>query len=147
MEDTMNRRHHYIPAFGNWDYSSDLPITQYFESAMQAGLVRGHVHGEEPSYDDLFRASHSMKRRQQQEAPWTRKAKRGDQKQQQQVQQREQERKQGKVYDAVAAQARPRRAPMAVDEDLYKIPPELLHNKPRRAKSLWSGCLRLNCIA
>ncbi|GAA0145920.1 hypothetical protein LIER_36221 [Lithospermum erythrorhizon] len=29
-----------IPAFGNWDSSNDMPITQYFESARQAGLVR-----------------------------------------------------------------------------------------------------------
>lgn len=29
-----------IPAFGNWDYANDLPITQYFECARQAGLVR-----------------------------------------------------------------------------------------------------------
>lgn len=61
------------------------------------------------------------------------KAKRGDPKQQQ----RGQERSQGKVYDAAGtAQARPRRAPMAVDEDLYKIPPELLHEKPRRVNFL-----------
>jgi len=29
-----------IPAFGNWDYANELPITQYFETARQAGLVR-----------------------------------------------------------------------------------------------------------
>ncbi|PSR98843.1 RPM1-interacting protein, partial [Actinidia chinensis var. chinensis] len=27
-----------IPAFGNWEYANDLPITQYFASARQAGL-------------------------------------------------------------------------------------------------------------
>ncbi|KAF9610656.1 hypothetical protein IFM89_023912 [Coptis chinensis] len=31
-------RTHHIPAFGNWDYEDGLPITQYFESARQAGL-------------------------------------------------------------------------------------------------------------
>ncbi|RWW22387.1 hypothetical protein GW17_00013428 [Ensete ventricosum] len=41
----MNRRH--IPAFGKWDYSDDLPITQYFESAVQAGLVPGQFLGED----------------------------------------------------------------------------------------------------
>lgn len=28
-----------IPKFGNWDYSDDLPITEYFECARQAGLI------------------------------------------------------------------------------------------------------------
>lgn len=30
-----------IPAFGEWnyDYGGDWPVTQYFDSAMQAGLV------------------------------------------------------------------------------------------------------------
>lgn len=69
LQDTMNRRRPHIPAFGNWDYSSDLPITQYFESAMQAGLVRGHFRGEETSYDDLFKASHGMKRQQEVKLP------------------------------------------------------------------------------
>lgn len=30
----------HIPAFGNWDYANDTPITQYFECARQAGLLR-----------------------------------------------------------------------------------------------------------
>lgn len=29
-----------IPAFGDWDNANQLPITQYFESARQAGLLR-----------------------------------------------------------------------------------------------------------
>ncbi|GMH13084.1 hypothetical protein Nepgr_014925 [Nepenthes gracilis] len=29
-----------IPAFGDWEYVNQLPITQYFESARQAGLLR-----------------------------------------------------------------------------------------------------------
>ncbi|PKA60920.1 hypothetical protein AXF42_Ash006555 [Apostasia shenzhenica] len=40
--------------------------------------------------------------------------------------------------------------PMAMDEDLYKIPPELLHRIPKRRRmrrSIWSACLGLNCIA
>ncbi|XP_042416322.1 uncharacterized protein LOC122005363 [Zingiber officinale] len=146
MED---RRHRYIPAFGDWDNSDDLPITQYFESAMQAGLLRGHFHGEAPAYDDLFKSSHSIKQQQEEQAQIIKKVKIGDLKQQQR--QRGQERSQGKkVYDAGRAQTRPGRAPMAVDEDLYKIPPELLQEKPRRKrmlKSLWTSCLRLNCSA
>jgi hypothetical protein len=26
-----------IPAFGDWDYANELPITQYFESSRQSG--------------------------------------------------------------------------------------------------------------
>jgi hypothetical protein len=29
-----------IPAFGLWNYCSDLPITQYFDLAMQARLLK-----------------------------------------------------------------------------------------------------------
>ncbi|KAG0495753.1 hypothetical protein HPP92_000444 [Vanilla planifolia] len=37
----------------------------------------------------------------------------------------------------------------AMDEDLYKIPPELLYRSPKKRRllrSLWSGCLGLDCI-
>ncbi|RWW20805.1 hypothetical protein GW17_00015066 [Ensete ventricosum] len=46
--------------------------------------------------------------------------------------------KQGRRVCDVAAQttARGGRAPKAVDEDLYKIPPELLHQKPERVSQL-----------
>ncbi|THU58751.1 hypothetical protein C4D60_Mb03t17710 [Musa balbisiana] len=137
-----NRRQ--IPAFGSWNYYDDLPITQYFESAMQAGLVRGQSFVEDA---DLYQvpsspAKLSYHQRHQ------RKEKRGGDKQHQTGQQR----KQGKVCDVtVTAPATPRRirAPKAVDEDLYKIPPELLYQKPKRKRLLrgWSGCLGLHCVA
>ncbi|KAG6490928.1 uncharacterized protein LOC122006870 isoform X1 [Zingiber officinale] len=145
MEDvvmiTTNKRQS-IPAFGNWDYCSDLPITQYFESAVQAGLVRGcQFHGEAAAGDDLFKLPPLR-------ASCGGRVKKGDEKQHQ----RGQERKQGKVFDdaAVGGGARLRRDPKAVDEDLYKIPPELLYKKPKRKRvlrSLWSGCMGLHCIA
>ena len=36
--DEYKRSH--VPAFGSWDYHGDLPFTQCFESARQAGLLR-----------------------------------------------------------------------------------------------------------
>ncbi|KAI6685086.1 hypothetical protein NL676_030999 [Syzygium grande] len=42
MEENYHKRSGQIPAFGNWDYANQLPITQYFECARQAGLVRSH---------------------------------------------------------------------------------------------------------
>jgi hypothetical protein len=29
-----------VPAFGSWDWNDDMPFTQCFESARQAGLLR-----------------------------------------------------------------------------------------------------------
>ncbi|KAK8923810.1 hypothetical protein KSP39_PZI019338 [Platanthera zijinensis] len=58
------------------------------------------------------------------------------------------QRKQRKVCNAADCPPRRPRAPMAVDEDLYKIPPELLYQKPktkRMLKNLISGCMGLNC--
>lgn len=37
---TNNQISHQIPTFGDWEYVNDLPITQYFESARAAGLIR-----------------------------------------------------------------------------------------------------------
>ncbi|XP_039133904.1 uncharacterized protein LOC120270898 [Dioscorea cayenensis subsp. rotundata] len=52
--------------------------------------------------------------------------------------------KKGKIQNQ-----RRHRIPMAVDEDLYEIPPELLYQKSNRrrcVRSFWLGCLGLNCI-
>lgn len=42
------------------------------------------------------------------------------------------QKKLGRVCDMTEEEPRRTRAPKAVDEDLYKIPPELLHEKPKR---------------
>ncbi|KAJ0111275.1 hypothetical protein Patl1_03110 [Pistacia atlantica] len=39
MEDYYYKRSH-VPAFGSWDWNNDLPFTQCFESAREAGLLR-----------------------------------------------------------------------------------------------------------
>ncbi|KAK4407539.1 hypothetical protein Sango_0334900 [Sesamum angolense] len=39
MDEFYWRRSH-VPAFGSWDCNDDLPFTQCFESARQAGLLR-----------------------------------------------------------------------------------------------------------
>uniref|UniRef100_A0A1D1Y9D2 RPM1-interacting protein 4 n=1 Tax=Anthurium amnicola TaxID=1678845 RepID=A0A1D1Y9D2_9ARAE len=178
--DAMKRRH--IPSFGNWDYCEEVPITQYFESASQAGLLRGggglgggsvsggHLyHPPLPHYyyygqdveEDLFKVP----------APppvvvtaYPRKVRKGatvekqlkQQRKQRQVREEQtpqQPKKQGRVCDCDVTTRQPTRrprAPKAVDEDLYKIPPELLYQKPRRKKTLMSEflsrCLGLNCI-
>ncbi|TYH91581.1 hypothetical protein ES332_A13G125400v1 [Gossypium tomentosum] len=39
MDDYNCKRSGQIPAFGDWDHATELPITQYFESAREAGLI------------------------------------------------------------------------------------------------------------
>ncbi|KAL3523396.1 hypothetical protein ACH5RR_016230 [Cinchona calisaya] len=43
--EVQGKRSGQIPAFGDWDNANELPITQYFESARQAGLIRGNGNG------------------------------------------------------------------------------------------------------
>ncbi|KAL6000461.1 hypothetical protein ACLOJK_024160 [Asimina triloba] len=110
-----------IPAFGYWDFSDDLPITQYFESAAQAGLIRyNHVAAADA---DLY--AYDLKRHTAAAAvsrPKMREGAKGGCQQQVSKEQR----KQGRVCDDATQAPKPARAPKAVDEDLYKIPPELL---------------------
>lgn len=151
MED---RRRWQIPEFGNWDFGDEMPITQYFESARQAGLVRADFFGAaceedlfkvpvavpvKPSYQDGLHHRKSRKKSNSsvgEEKPHSKEQK---------------GRKQGTASGVVAGgpTRRFKAAPKAVDEDLYKIPPELLYQKPKRKKllrNLLSGCLGLNCI-
>ncbi|KAJ7978214.1 Pathogenic type III effector avirulence factor Avr AvrRpt-cleavage: cleavage site protein [Quillaja saponaria] len=158
MEDY--KRSGQIPAFGNWDYANDLPITQYFECARQAGLVRySSSSGESDPYvrGDLYavdfkKPAHTV--------PPPRKT-RGRGKGGPAPHVKENTKKQGKVcdcdvtepptrkpgnrskqldqYDTVPRShhpPRPRlpgaRLPKPVDEDLYRIPPELLHTTKRK---------------
>ncbi|XP_065046116.1 uncharacterized protein LOC135677674 [Musa acuminata AAA Group] len=126
-------RGHQVPAIGYWDHRDELPITRCFELAVQAEWIRGHCRSED---GDLFKVAAPA------ETPACcehhhRKVKKGG------CIGREKEELQKKQGRATA--------PKAVDEDLYKIPPELLHHKkPKRArmfKNLWSGCMGLDSVA
>ncbi|KAF8402187.1 hypothetical protein HHK36_013142 [Tetracentron sinense] len=131
------KRNH-IPAFGNWDYNEDLPITQYFESARQAGLLRYSSSGEQDLYtpgdlyiagdlygDDLKKSSRTVVIR-----PKTK----GREKRYPHV---KEQKKQGRVCDFTEPPRKhpqPHHHPKAVDEDLYKIPPELLRTNTKRVE-------------
>ncbi|KAH0449794.1 hypothetical protein IEQ34_020486 [Dendrobium chrysotoxum] len=149
-----------IPPFGNWEYFDEMSLSHCFDSASQPGLIRPSFFGDE----DLFKLQMAMPvksahpycnhcRRKVQslalsycvwkghvvgvEKPFST--------------EQQQQKKQGTVCDSTATMPRTRRAPMAVDEDLYKIPPELLHQKPdkrqRVLRNLLWGCMTgLNCI-
>ncbi|WOL01630.1 hypothetical protein Cni_G10347 [Canna indica] len=145
MSEEYRMKRHQVPAFGYWDYCDELPITHYFESAVQAGLIRGHYFGED---DDIFNVSAAHVKPTYHHHKKVKKVGGvGGEKQKA----KEQQRKQVKVSDLrLQSAARRPRAPKAVDEDLYKIPPELLYQKPKRKKllkNLWSGCMGLNSVA
>ncbi|XP_031480811.1 uncharacterized protein LOC116250946 [Nymphaea colorata] len=115
---------HQFPAFGDWDMNGNMPITQYFESARQAGLQR-KLPADEPVWDLYapvptiyrFKGSGRVKRVQNVTETW----------------------KQGRVcHVATSPIPAPVRAPKAVDEDLYKIPSELLRKNRRRRLKLLS---------
>ncbi|KAI5679894.1 hypothetical protein M9H77_01121 [Catharanthus roseus] len=129
MEDYYFKRSH-VPAFGSWDCNEDLPFTQCFESARQAGLLRYtypdqdrdlYVAGDLYENDVLTPTMIVVPRRR------VKGTKGGES---------------WVVCDCECGGVKqppsppppspPRRAPKAVDEDLYKISPEILHSKPRR---------------
>ncbi|CAA6659842.1 unnamed protein product [Spirodela intermedia] len=140
MEDAIHRRH--IPSFGNWEYCDDSPITQYFESASQGGCSAEDAAMPEDTSTELIWTTLEKQLRQLKQAvredgsppPQPRRT------------------RQAKVFDCELAAAqesiRQHRAAKAVDEDLYKIPPELLYRKQRKPVvcDFLSRCLGLNCI-
>ncbi|KAK9055014.1 hypothetical protein SSX86_026093 [Deinandra increscens subsp. villosa] len=134
-----NRRTH-IPPFGSWDCNDDLPFTQCFESARQAGFIR-YSGGDRDLYvaGDLYENNVvtptiivAPRRR-----GYPKKTKKdvwveydGDV-------------KEPPSPVSVATQPSPppperRVKPKAVDEDLYKISPELLRAKPKRVSKIIS---------
>ncbi|XP_058738714.1 uncharacterized protein LOC131610708 [Vicia villosa] len=130
-----------IPAFGNWDFVNEFPITQYFENARQAGLIRYssssgdtdvYVRGEQDLYTVDYMKPVGKETRNRETRM----------------------KKQGKVYDVteyprkqmnskktldvngvVRKSALQTKLPKPVDEDLYKISPQLLR-KTKRKKML-----------
>ncbi|XP_020592499.1 uncharacterized protein LOC110037817 [Phalaenopsis equestris] len=146
MEEMMRWQ---IPAFGNWEYYDDLDISHYFDCVGHDTLFPPCFFCEE----ELFKAPVAMpvKYSYPYDDHCRRKVRKkvsgaGENKRSKKVQE---QRKQERVCNATAATPRRRTAPMAVDEDLYKIPPELLYPKRKRKKvlrSLLSGCMGVACI-
>ncbi|KAJ0080174.1 hypothetical protein Patl1_23031 [Pistacia atlantica] len=170
MDEYYCKRSGQIPAFGDWDYSNDMPITQYFECARQAGLLRySSSSGESDLYmrrscggGDLYAVDLKKASRNVNGAP-PRKTRVGEkrgpqvkeQKKQQQVKKvcdchvTQPPRKQPprSKYGVVTPTPLPVRPPKAVDEDLYKIPPELLHSQKRKKMPGFFSCLVPACAS
>ncbi|XP_027335174.1 uncharacterized protein LOC113849455 [Abrus precatorius] len=149
---TMGREYYYkkshVPAFGSWDWNENLPFTQCFETARQAGLLRCscsesedrdlYVTGDLYENDVVTPAMIVVPRR---------KAK-----------VREQHEKETKMMknwvsdveiEPPSPNPLPRPTPKPVDEDLYKISPGLLYAKAKKKRGLcfFSSCLLPTCIA
>ncbi|KAJ4814842.1 Pathogenic type III effector avirulence factor Avr cleavage site-containing protein [Rhynchospora pubera] len=138
MEATKRCR---IPAFGNWDSFDDVPISKCFESTVHTGLIHGHYFREYVSGDLLL-------------VPLPTPVKPGLRIKRRQRKGFNEKRRQRKVYYAredeqLSLQNKRIRSPKAVDEDLYKIPPEFLYQKPKLRNiigSLWAWCLCIKGI-
>ncbi|KAJ8899501.1 hypothetical protein K2173_018475 [Erythroxylum novogranatense] len=135
MEYYYTRSH--VPAFGSWDWNSDLPFTQCFESAGQAGMLRYsysedrdlYVTGDVYENDVVTPAMIVVPRRR------TKLRKPPSDK----------EVKNQQSWEP-ASPVRP--TPKPVDEDLYKIPHHLLYAKTKKKRGLgfFSSCLLPSCV-
>ncbi|KAG2669709.1 hypothetical protein I3760_14G046000 [Carya illinoinensis] len=140
MEDYYMRSH--VPAFGSWDWNDDLPFTQCFESAREAGLLRYSFSEERDLYvaGDLYEnnvVTPAMivvpRRRTKARGPYAK-----------------EDKKQSWVSDVeepTSPTDTPRAAPKPVDEDLYKISPDA-YAKSRKKKGLrlFTSCLMPPCV-
>ncbi|CAL1412358.1 unnamed protein product [Linum trigynum] len=161
MEEEHYYRGGHVPAFGSWDWNNDLPFTQCFESARQAGFLR-YSYSEDP---DLYVAGDLYQndvvtptvivvpRRPRQQGKVrqsrTKQGKTMEKRQQQQAEMgynlkecqgvviKEEPSPPPKSAAATTNTSLPRSNPKPVDEDLYKISPHLLYassTKPRKKK-------------
>ncbi|XP_021762817.1 uncharacterized protein LOC110727560 isoform X1 [Chenopodium quinoa] len=160
------RWNYHVPAFGGWDYEEDdLPYTQCFESARQAGFARFaaaysdsadvedrdlYVAGDLYQNDILTPAVIVVPRRRQRKGGYS------NNKNVKGVKKQEKEEYNWGGYSSydikeppspIISPPKPTKKSKAVDEDLYKIPPEFLHVKPRKKKGfgLFSSCLQPAC--
>ncbi|GAV70748.1 AvrRpt-cleavage domain-containing protein [Cephalotus follicularis] len=141
MEDYYGRSH--VPAFGSWDWNNDLPFTQCFESARQAGLLRYsysedrdlYVAGDLYENDVVTPAMIVVPRRR--------------------TKIRDRKKQQNWVVSDVKEPPSPpsptplsRPTPKPVDEDLYKISPDLLYSKTKKKRGLgfFTSCLMPTCV-
>ncbi|KAL3625741.1 hypothetical protein CASFOL_030270 [Castilleja foliolosa] len=137
MDEFYFQRSH-VPAFGSWDCYNDMPFTQCFESARQAGLLRYSYAGERDLYvaGDLYKndiltpavivVPRSTPGKTGKKEAWA-----------------------GCNCECgLALESPPKAAPKAVDEDLYKISPRLLRQQPKRKRGwgIFSSCVRPTCV-
>ncbi|KAK0590684.1 hypothetical protein LWI29_030385 [Acer saccharum] len=151
MEDYYYRRSH-VPAFGSWDWNNDLPFTQCFDSARQAGLLRYSYSEDRDLYvaGDLYdndvvtpamivvprsrtKGSDHQTRDGKKQSKWTVVS----------------DVKEDQESDHESPRRRRNMTPKPVDEDLYKISPGLLYAKTKKKRGglgFFSSCLLPTCF-
>ncbi|XP_054784838.1 uncharacterized protein LOC129291490 [Prosopis cineraria] len=156
MEEYYYRRSH-VPAFGSWDWNDNLPFTECFESATQGGFFRYTFSDSDHQDRDLYVAGDLYQNDVVTPAmivvprPTKTKVKK------RQAETGEEKHKWESEFEGTRSSSTntdhiigvPRPAPKPVDEDLYRISPELLYQKHRKKRGLgiFSSCLLPACIA
>ncbi|XP_039030440.1 uncharacterized protein LOC120164860 isoform X2 [Hibiscus syriacus] len=141
MDDYYRRNH--VPAFGSWDWNNDLPFTQCFESARQTGLLRYNCSEDR----DLYVAGDLFENDVVTPAMIVVPRKRTKVRQSHVKEDKTQSWEAGDVKQPAGTEPNPdptaKPTPNPVDEDLYKISPELLYAKTKKKKGLcfFSCCL------
>ncbi|XP_075100959.1 uncharacterized protein LOC107759784 isoform X1 [Nicotiana tabacum] len=137
----MNRSH--IPAFGSWDCNDDFPVpfTECFESARQADLFRYSYSNDRDLYvagdlyqNDIVTPAMIVVPRRKRKASSNEV---GGKKEAWVVRDYEYDVKKAATPSPPPPPTPPKRA---VDEDLYKISPELLYSKSKRVAVHERGC-------
>ncbi|KAK8674343.1 hypothetical protein V6N13_112635 [Hibiscus sabdariffa] len=146
MDDYYRRNR--VPAFGSWDWNNDLPFTQCFESARQTGLLRYSYSEDRDLYvaagnfyeNDVVTPAMIV-------VPRKRTKVQGSHVKQSRKQSWEASHVKQAAVSAAAAEASPipkaKPRPKPVDEDLYKISPDLLYARAKKKKGL---CLFSCCL-
>ncbi|XP_039001017.1 uncharacterized protein LOC120127082 [Hibiscus syriacus] len=140
MDDYYRRNH--VPAFGSWDWNNDLPFTQCFESARQTGLLRYSYAEDRDLYvaGDLYEndiVTPAMIVVPRKRTKVGQKHVKDGKKQGWEVS----DVKQPAMTASSIPMSKP--TPKPVDEDLYKISPDLLYpeTKKKKGSNLFSCCL------
>ncbi|KAF3435893.1 hypothetical protein FNV43_RR22985 [Rhamnella rubrinervis] len=138
--------------FGSWDWNDDLPFTQCFESARQAGLLR-YSYSESDQDRDLYVAGDLYENDVVTPAMIVVPRRKTKTRHGHVKEAKNQKWVATNVDDDVKEPPSPppmhRPTPKPVDEDLYKISPELLFAKHKKKRGLgfFSSCLLPTCIA
>ncbi|KAF5796174.1 hypothetical protein HanRHA438_Chr08g0360581 [Helianthus annuus] len=150
-----------VPAFGSWDCHDDLPFTQCFESARQAGLLRYSYSEDRDLYvtgdlydNNVVTPAMIVVPRRTRKAGYTKEEKKETWVVCDYDYNYECEGKEPPSPVSVATPPPPQQPqqkqrhikPKAVDEDLYRISPVLLRGKPRRKWGLFSSCMQPTCV-
>ncbi|CAA7048558.1 unnamed protein product [Microthlaspi erraticum] len=121
-----------IPRFGEWEEANEMPITQYFENPRQAEALKLASHHPRPRHLHPTRQTAGTRE------------KRGPHRRVRDVSAQT-----DKYYIDVTGvrqfhgndAAPASKPPKPVDEDLYKIPPELIHSSRRKRMPGFLACL------